>query len=65
MDKAKTIVKFLTKKPKVLAIYRSFKDLEIVTFSKTRFAYVFLILDRLLKIHPTLEQMVVCNAWQD
>ena len=41
VNKAKAIVKFVTKKPKVLAIYRSFKDLEIVTFSKTRFAYVF------------------------
>ncbi len=31
--KAKHIVNFMSKKPKVLAIYRTFKDLELLKFS--------------------------------
>jgi hypothetical protein len=33
ITKAKLIVNFMTKKPKVLAIYKTFKDLELLKFS--------------------------------
>jgi hypothetical protein len=60
---ARRFVKFVTKKSKVLAMYRTIKDLELVKFSSTRFAMMFLVLKWLVKVHRTLRQMVVSNAW--
>jgi hypothetical protein len=47
-----------------LVIYWTFKDLELLKFSRTRYAYVFLVLEKCLQVYPTLEKMVVCDAWQ-
>jgi hypothetical protein len=60
---AKRLVKFVTKKPKVLAMYRIAKDLGLVKFSSIHFATMFLVVERLVKVHRTLGQMVVSNAW--
>jgi hypothetical protein len=52
----------------MLAIYRTFKDLDFKKNSRTRYVYMFLVLERLLQVYPTLEKMVVCDAlraWQD
>ena len=62
---AKKLVNFITKKPKVLALYRSHKDLEVVKPSSTRYAYMFLMLESLLKIRRTLQQMVTSIEWLD
>ena len=65
VKKAAMIVNFFIRKPKVLSIYRSFQSLEILKFSITRFGYMFLVLERLLKIHPSLQQTVVSDAWRE
>jgi hypothetical protein len=43
-------------KQKNLVIYK--------TFSKTKYAYLFLVLEKLLKVYPTFNKMVICDAWQ-
>jgi hypothetical protein len=48
---------------KSLAIYITFKDLELLNFSKIKYAYMFIVLERLLQFYPTLKKMVVCNVW--
>jgi hypothetical protein len=61
-------VKFVTKKPQVLAMYRAIKDLELVKFSSIQFAMMFLVLGWLVKVHRTLRQMAISNArskWTD
>ncbi len=61
-NKIKHVVNFMMKKPKNLAIYRTFQDLELLKFSKTKYAYLFLVLERLLKVYPTFKKMVICDA---
>ncbi len=63
---ARRLVKFVTKEPKVLAMYRTVKDLELVMFSSIQFAMMFMVLEWLMKkVHRTLQQMVVSNAWYE
>ena len=64
LAKAKEIVNFITTKRTVLAMYRSYKNLDIMGFSKTRFGYLFLVFERLLKVHSTLQQLVVSDSWR-
>jgi hypothetical protein len=60
----KHIVNFVTKKLKMLAIYKTFKDLELLKFFKIRYAYMmFIILERFLKAYLTLEKMIICDVW--
>ena len=47
---AKSMVKFVTKRPKVLSIYWANSSLEILKPSQTRFAYMFIVLERLILI---------------
>ncbi len=44
-------------------MYRIAKDLGLVKFSSIHFATMFLVVERLVKVHRTLGQMVVSNAW--
>jgi hypothetical protein len=46
-----------------MAVYRTVKDLKLVKFSSIWFAMMLLVLKRLVKVHKTLWQMVVPNAW--
>ncbi len=62
---ARRLVKFVTKKLKVWAMCRIAKDLELVKFSSTCFAMMFLVLEQLVKVRRTLGQMVVSNAWSE
>lgn len=64
LNKIKHVVNFVMKKPKFLAIYSTFQDLELLKFFKTKYAYLFLILERFLKVCPTFKKMVICDAWQ-
>jgi hypothetical protein len=57
-------VNFVMKKLKFLAIYMTFQDLEFLKFSKTKYAYLFLVLERLLKVYPIFKKMIICDAWQ-
>ncbi len=60
----KHIVNFVTKELKVLAIYKTFKDLELLKFFKIIYAYMmFLILERFLKAYLTLEKMIIPDLW--
>jgi hypothetical protein len=48
----------------MLAIYRTFKDLELLKISRIRYAYMFIVLEICLQVYPTLEKMAVCDVWQ-
>jgi len=52
---ARRLVKFV--------MYKIAKNLGLVKFSSIHFAMMFLVLERLVKVHRTLGQMVVSNAW--
>ena len=63
---ALSIVNFFTKKLKVLAIYREHSKLELKRPANTRFAYMWVLLERLYDVHPSLQMTVVCPefvAW--
>ena len=63
---ALSIVNFFTKKVKVLAIFRSHSTLELKRPASTRFAYMWLLLERLYDVHPSLQMTLVCPefiAW--
>ena len=65
VKEALTIVTFFTTKHKVLAIYREHSKLELKKPSSTRFAYTWLLLDRLLEVKPFLRQCVVSTMWNE
>lgn len=60
---AKSMVKFVTKRPKVLAIYRAHSDLDLLKPSSTRFAYMFIVVERLVRVRQGLMRTVVSREW--
>ena len=60
---AKSMVKFFTKRPKVLSIYRAHSDLEVLKPSSTRFAYMFIVVERLVRVRKGLMHTVVSREW--
>ena len=46
----KNMVKFVPKRPKVLSIYQAHNSLKILKPSCTRFAYMFILLDRVVQV---------------
>jgi hypothetical protein len=63
MNEARQIVLFFRRKHKALSILREFTDLEVICPSKTRFAYMFIVLERLNLLHDHLRQAVVSHMW--
>jgi hypothetical protein len=63
MEEARQLVFFFRKKHKALAILREFSKLEIICPSKTRFAYMFIVLERLHTMRDSLRQAVVSPLW--
>lgn len=61
---ASSMVNFVTKRPKVLSMYRANSDLELLKPSQTRFAYMFIVLERLVRVRHGLLRTVVCREWQ-
>jgi hypothetical protein len=61
VTEVKHIMNFVMKKLKVLTIYKTFKDLELLKFFKIKYAYM--MLERFLKAYPTLEKMIICDVW--
>jgi hypothetical protein len=57
------MVTFVTKKPKVLTMYRTLGELDFLEFSNTHFVMMFIFLKWLMKVHKSSKQMVVSNAW--
>ncbi|KAH7281580.1 hypothetical protein KP509_36G054200 [Ceratopteris richardii] len=63
LDKAKFIVKFVTTKPKVLNIFRAHSTLDFPKPSMTRFCYMYIVLDRVLRVRKGLLCTVVAEDW--
>jgi hypothetical protein len=57
------MVTFVTKKPKLLAMYRTLEELNFLEFSNTHFVMMFIVLKWLVKVHKSSKQMVVFNVW--
>ena len=62
---ATSIVTFFTMKVKVLAIYRAHSHLEMKKPSSTRFAYMWILLERLYEVKSALRQTVVSTLWNE
>ncbi|KAH6555369.1 hypothetical protein KP509_1Z261600 [Ceratopteris richardii] len=60
---ASNIVTFFTQKVKVLAMFREHSKLEIKKPATTRFAYMWIVLSRLLEVKVPLRQTVVSTFW--
>ncbi|KAH7299309.1 hypothetical protein KP509_24G004800 [Ceratopteris richardii] len=60
---ASNIVTFFTQKVKVLAMFREHSKLEIKKLATTRFAYMWIVLSRLLEVKVPLRQTVVSTFW--
>ena len=60
-----SIVTFFTRKLKALAIYRAHAKLELKKPATTRFASMWLLLERLYDVHMDLQRTVVSNAWRE
>jgi len=65
MEQATFISSFFITKPKALAIYREYCSLELLRLAQTRYAYMFLVLERLLKVHADLRRVVVSTHWAE
>ncbi len=63
LDWVKEMVTFVTKKPKVLAMYRTVEELDFIEFCNTHFVMMFIVLKWLVKVHKSSKQMVVLNVW--
>ena len=61
---ATNITNFFRKKHGALSIFRSHSSLDIVRPSKTRFAYMYLVFQRLFKLRDPLLQTVVDPKWR-
>jgi len=57
------MVTFPTKKPKVLAMYRTLGELDFLEFSNNHCVMMSTILKWLVKVHKSSKQIVVSNAW--
>ena len=62
---AKSMVKFFTKRPKVLSIYRAHSDLEVLKPSSTGFAYMFIVVEWLVRVRKGLMRTVVSREWSN
>ncbi|KAH7442198.1 hypothetical protein KP509_03G076400 [Ceratopteris richardii] len=64
-SKAISIVNFINAKMRVLAIYRSYSDLELKKPSKTRFAAMWILLDHLFKVQNKLQKTIVSEEFKE
>ena len=62
---ATKLTTFFRKKHQALSIFRSHSTLDMVRPSKTRFAYMYLVLQRLFKLRDPLLQTVVDPKWRN
>jgi hypothetical protein len=60
---AKTVLKFITNHHKSLALFRSLSELELLKPGDTRFATVFIMLERMQTVKAALQQLVVSVDW--
>lgn len=64
VDDALSIVTFVNNKVKVLAIYRMYSTLELKKPSKTRFATMWIFLERLYEVQEKLQMIVISNKFK-
>ncbi|KAH7444413.1 hypothetical protein KP509_02G077300 [Ceratopteris richardii] len=64
-SEAISIVDFINAKVRVLATYRSYSDLELKKPSKTRFAAMWILLDRLFEVQNKLQKTVVSEEFKE
>ncbi|XP_024526130.1 uncharacterized protein LOC112344850 [Selaginella moellendorffii] len=66
VDGCAKIVTFITSKPRVLALYRTFCKRDLIKPVTTRFAYIFLVMSQLLETTNLsgLRRMVVSQEWE-
>ena len=62
---ANSTVTFFTTKVKVLAIFREHSHLELKRPSSTRFAFMWILLERLYDVRTALRQTVVSTLWNE
>ena len=65
VKQATSIVTFFTTKVKVLEMFRAHSSLELKKPSSTRFAYMWLLLERLYDVRSSLRQTVVSTLWNE
>ncbi len=65
VSKSTSIVTFFTIKHKALAMFREHSKLELRKPSSTRFAYLWLLLERLYDVKLALRQTVVSTMWTE
>ena len=63
-EEAKEIVLFFKNHQKILAIFREFSKTELVVPNLTRFATMFLMMERLHTVHGSLRQVVTSPIWK-
>ncbi|KAH7443543.1 hypothetical protein KP509_02G039600 [Ceratopteris richardii] len=63
VQQAVRVTTFFRKKHQALAIFRKHSQLDMVRPSKTRFAYMFLVFDRLIRLRAALRGTVVDPQW--
>ncbi|KAH7423929.1 hypothetical protein KP509_12G081500 [Ceratopteris richardii] len=65
ISEATSIVDFINSKVRVLAIFRSYSDKELRKPSKTRFAAMWILLDRLYEVQNKLQKTVVSEEFKE
>ncbi len=65
MKEASSIVSFFTGKHKVLSMFREYSPKELKKPAATRFAYTWLLLERLYDVRSPLRQTVVSTMWNE
>ncbi|XP_024542099.1 uncharacterized protein LOC112350345 [Selaginella moellendorffii] len=63
LNKGKTLVGFLRNHLHLVAILASFSSRRVLKFSETRFAFNFLMMERLVELRPKLQQMFVSDTY--
>ncbi|KAH6557546.1 hypothetical protein KP509_1Z107600 [Ceratopteris richardii] len=57
------MVRFETERPKMLAMFRANSQLEILKPAVTRFAYMFVVLERLVRVRTNLIRTINSDEW--
>lgn len=64
-SQAMRVVSFVTRKKRVLALFRTYSQLDLKKPAPTRFAYYFLVIERLLAVRDPLRRMTASDGFQD
>ena len=63
IEKGKEIMSFITRRHYILSELRKTSPKDVLKYNDTRFAYNFIMLERLKKVEHVLRQLVVSNEW--